>query len=221
MPKWVKFIVALFLLPVCAGGGMALWRVLQASGQADTFWVAVGGGAACWWVVFLLMPRPMLLYVFGHELTHALWTWLFGGRVRKFKATARGGHVITDTSNFLIVLAPYFFPLYAVMVVGAYLGGDYLWNWEAYRVWFHFLLGAAYAFHVTLTWHVLQTTQTDITSQGWVFAGVVIVLGNLLVLLMAIPLLAGNPSFGQAFQWWMEATGFLVRQAVRAIAGWR
>ena len=111
MPKWVKTIVAVLLLPLCAGAVSALVKLLRATGSADAFWVAFVGGAACWFVIFLLLPKPMLVYVFGHELTHALWTWLFGGRVKRFKATSNGGHVVISKTNFLIVLAPYFFPL--------------------------------------------------------------------------------------------------------------
>ena len=69
----------------------------------------IGGGAACWVVIYLLLPKPMWIYVFGHELTHALWVWLFGGSVKKFKVTSDGGHVIVDKTNFLIALSPYFF----------------------------------------------------------------------------------------------------------------
>ena len=83
VPKWIKFIIGLLLLPVCAGALRALWLVLRASGSADTIWVPFLGGAACWIVVFILLPKPMWIYVFGHELTHALWTWLFGGEVKK------------------------------------------------------------------------------------------------------------------------------------------
>ena len=117
MPKWIKFIIAILLLPVCAGAATALWRVLHASYGADTVWVPFLAGAACWLVIFLLLPKPMWLYVFGHELTHALWAWLFGGRVKKMKVTSAGGHVVVSKTNFLIVLAPYFFPLYAVLVI--------------------------------------------------------------------------------------------------------
>ena len=117
MPKWFKFIVALLLLPLCFGAAAALVRVLRATGGADHFWVSFLGGAACWMVVFLMLPRPMLVYVFGHELTHALWTWVFGGRVKRFKATSKGGHVVVTKSNFLIVLAPYFFPVYVALVI--------------------------------------------------------------------------------------------------------
>ncbi len=98
----------------------------------------------------------MWVYVFGHELTHAVWTWLMGGKVKKFKASANGGHVVVNKSNFAIALAPYFFPLYAVLVVLVFLVGHWLWNWHHYLVWFHLLLGAAYAFHVTLNWHILK-----------------------------------------------------------------
>jgi hypothetical protein len=57
-------------------------------GGADTVWVPLLAGAACWVVIFLLLPKPMWIYVFGHELTHALWTWLFGGQVKKMKVTS-------------------------------------------------------------------------------------------------------------------------------------
>src|SRR5262245_50794426 len=167
-------------------------RLLRSTGGADIFWVAFLGGSACWLVVFLLLPRPMLIYVFGHELTHALWTWVFGGRVKRFKASAKGGHVVISKSNFVIVLAPYFFPLYAAIVVGVFASGHFLFGWERYFVWFHLLIGAAYCFHVTLTWHILQTQQSDITSQGYLFSAVVIFLGNISVFLIGLPLLTAR-----------------------------
>ncbi len=83
MPKWIKLLVAVGLLPVCAGAARTLWAVLRLDFGADTVWVALLAGAACWLLIFSLLPKPMWLYVFGHELTHALWTWLFGGRVKK------------------------------------------------------------------------------------------------------------------------------------------
>ena len=206
MPKWYKLIVGILLLPVCFGGASALARVIGAAGNAHTFWVAILGGAACWLTVFLLLPRPMLVYVFGHELTHALWTWLCGGRVKKFKASAQGGHVILTKTNFLIALAPYFFPLYVVLVILIYVLGHLVWDWQRYVVWFHFFLGAAYAFHLTLTWHILQTRQTDITDQGYLFSVVVIWIGNIVVLLIGIPLLTSRVKLLDAFAWWLDGT---------------
>ena len=206
MPKWVKMIIAIALLPICIGAGQALWLVIQRSGSADTTWVPQLAGAACWIVVYLLLPKPMWLYVLGHELTHVVWGWLFGAEIRKLKVTSSGGHVVITKTNFLIALAPYFFPLYAVIVVAVFALGHVIWNWHQFLPLFELFLGAAYAFHLTLTGHVLKTRQSDITDQGYLFSAVVIFLGNISVLLLGIPLLAAKVDVGRAFVWWFECT---------------
>lgn len=210
MLKWLKLLVALFLVPVAVALGMALVRVLTACGAADVVWVPLLAGVACWFVIFFMLPKPMWVYVLGHELTHAIWTWLFGGTVKKMKVSSRGGHVIVDKNNFLIVLAPYFFPLYAVLVVLIwYILGDLVWDWRPWIVWFHLALGAAYAFHVTLTWHILRQEQSDITSQGWVFSAVIIFLGNAVLLLAGVPLITEKLPIWRPFVWWWADTGLI------------
>ena len=205
-------IVAVPLLPVCAGAAMTLGTVMRACGSADMTLVPILAGAAGWITIYLMLPKPMWIYVFGHELTHALWVWLFGGRVKKFKASSDGGHVIVDKINFLIALAPYFFPLYAGLIVALFAIGHLIWNWQSYLVWFHLLVGAAYAFHVTLTAHVLKTRQSDITSQGYLFSAVVIFLGNALVLLIGIPLLTARVDLMKMLGWWFENTSQVIHR---------
>ena len=206
MPKWIKLIIAILLLPICGGAAMALLKVLHACGSADTTWIPLLAGAACWIVIFFLLPKPMWIYVFGHELTHVLWTWLFGGQVKQMKVTSKGGHVIISKTNFVIALAPYFFPLYVVLVVGVFALGNLIWNWHGYLVWFHLCVGAAYAFHLTLTFHVLQTQQSDITSQGYLFSAAIIFLGNVCVLLFGIPLLTEKVHLLEVLHWWLNST---------------
>lgn len=217
VPKWIKFIIALLLLPICAGALRALWLVLRAGYGADTVWMPLLGGAACWIVIFLMLPKPMWIYVFGHELTHAIWTWLFGGQVKKMKVSSKGGHVLISKTNFLIALAPYFFPLYAFMVIGVFALGNLIWHWQGYAVWFHLLLGATYAFHLTLTFHVLQTQQSDITSQGYLFSAVVIFLGNAVVLLVGVPLLTARVSILNSLGWWLDSTGKIFHWLARMV----
>jgi len=212
VPKWIKFISAVLLLPVCVAAAQTLWMVLRRCGDADTTLVPILGGALCWLAVYLILPRPMWVYVAGHELTHAIWVWLFGGRVKQFKVGSKGGHVVADKTNFVIALAPYFFPLYATLVIVVFWAGHLIWNWQSFIVWFHLLLGAAYAFHVTLTGHVLKTQQSDITSQGYVFSGTVIFLGNILVLLIGLPLLTSKVDLLTMFGWWYENTSRLIHR---------
>jgi hypothetical protein len=151
MPKWAKLLLAIALLPVCAGAARTLWMVIQHAGAPDTTWVPLLAGAACWLVIFAMLPKPMWLYVLGHEFTHVLWTWLFGGAVKQMKVTSAGGHVVVSKSNFLIILAPYFFPLYAGLVILTYAVGHFIWNWHGLLPFFYLAVGAAYAFHLTLT----------------------------------------------------------------------
>ncbi|HEY3863084.1 MAG TPA: hypothetical protein VGO59_14475 [Verrucomicrobiae bacterium] len=208
--------VAILLLPVCLATVQALWFVVSQARTADRFWPPFLAGVACWIVVFLLLPKPMWIYVVGHECTHAVWTWFFGGRVKRFKAASSGGHVVTTKSNFIITLAPYFFPFYAALVVVVYIIGDLLGNWRPYLPWFHLLLGAAYAFHLTLTWQILQTRQTDITSQGYLFSAVVIFLGNALVLLAAVPLLTGHELY-YAVRCWFDCNHSMFLRVTRLL----
>jgi hypothetical protein len=78
-------------------------------------------------------------------------------------------------------------------------------------------VGAAYAFHLTLTFHVLQTRQSDITSQGYLFSGVVIFLGNVSVLLFGIPLLTAKVGMFNSLGWWFESTGQIFHWLQRVI----
>ena len=84
-------------------------------------------------------------------------------------------------------------------------------------MWFHLCVGAAYAFHVTLTWHILQTRQSDITSQGCLFSAVVIFLGNVCVLLFGIPLLTKKVGLLNSLGCWAESTGKIFHWLQRVI----
>jgi hypothetical protein len=220
MPRLLKNALGLLLLPACLAAAAALWRVVHASGDAEAFWVMFGAGAGGAVLALLLLPKPMLTYVIGHELTHALTTWLCGGQVARFKVSSQGGHVIVSKSNWLIALAPYFLPLYAVLVVAGQVIGHWFWGWSVASPWFHFALGAAYGFHLTLTWHILGTDQTDVSGQGYLFSAAVICLGNILVLLLGLPLLTAELSVFTAIYWWWEELLLLINFAASSRGGW-
>ncbi len=207
MPKWLKSVVAVLLLPLCVGATQAVGQVVQAGSAADRFWVALVAGVACWVVVYTLLPRPMRLYVLGHELTHALVAWFSGRKVRRIRVGRTSGSVAVERANWAITLAPYFVPFYAALVVLVFSVGNLFLGWEPFVAWFHLLLGAAYAFHVTFTAHALSTPQSDLAQEGTFFALVVIWLGNVLVLLLAVPLLTAGVGVLTALSWWLHDTG--------------
>src|SRR5689334_6231976 len=73
-------------------------------------------GLAIWIIFALLFRLPTRIYVFAHELTHALFITLCGGKVKKIAVKRDHGFVISNRTNFLITLAPYLFPFYAIML---------------------------------------------------------------------------------------------------------
>jgi hypothetical protein len=209
MPKWAKAICALLLLPACVGTIRLVPVIAGAAGDTLNVWVPMASGAGCWIIFFLFVPRQAWLYVLGHESTHVIWSWLFGGKVKRFSINREGGFVVVTRSNFLVALAPYFFPLYAVVIVVVF--GAIHWFVPAPSAVpvFHLLLGAAYAFHITWTWEILRTEQSDIRGQGIFFSAVVICLGNLIVLISGISLLSGKPPYLVMLR---DLSGFVLRE---------
>src|ERR1700731_312348 len=185
--RWVKFIFAIFLLPVCAILTQTFFTVFARATIAQRLWAGqefwfFSLGAVLWLIAFIGLPRPILLYVFGHELTHAVWVWLMGGRVTRFRVGRDGGHVITNRTNFWIALAPYFFPLYSILAIATYGGLSIFFNVQPYGRLLYAVIGATWAFHLTFTCWMIPKNQTDLRDHGTFFSLVVIYLLNLTLL---------------------------------------
>ena len=185
--RWVKFVIAIFLLPLCAILTQTFFTVFAHATVTQRLWAAeefwfFSLGALLWMIAFFGLPRPMLVYVFGHELTHALWVWLMGGRVMRFRVGREGGHIVTDRNNFWIALAPYFFPLYSLIVIGIYGALGLFLDVQPYGRLLYALIGVTWAFHFTFTCWMIPKKQTDLTDHGTFFSLVVIYLMNLALL---------------------------------------
>jgi hypothetical protein len=198
--RWVKFVVALFLLPVCAILAQTFFTVFTRATVAQRLWAGeefwfFSLGAILWLIAFFGLPRPMVVYVFGHELTHALWVLLMGGRVSRFRVGREGGHIVTDRNNFWIALAPYFFPLYSLIVIALYGVLGLFFNVQPYGRLLYALIGATWAFHFTFTCWMIPKKQTDLTDHGTFFSLVVIFLMNLALLSVMLVLASAQITF--------------------------
>ena len=198
--RWVKFIVALFLLPVCAVLSQTFFSVFARAAVTQRLWAGeefwfFSLGAILWLIAFFGLPRPLLVYVFGHELTHALWVLLMGGRVSQFKVRRDGGHIVTDRNNFWIALAPYFFPLYSIIALGGYGIASLFMDVQPYGRLLYAIIGLTWAFHFTFTCWMIPKSQTDLTDQGAFFSVVLIYLMNLLLLSVMLVLASRQISF--------------------------
>jgi hypothetical protein len=198
--KWVKFIFAIFLLPMCSVLTQTFFTVFARATVTQRLWTGeefwfFSLGAVLWLIAFFGLPRPLLIYVFGHELTHALWVWLMGGRVSQFRVGPDGGHVVTSKANFWIALAPYFFPIYSILTIGIYGGLSLFLNMQPYGRLLYAVVGATWAFHFTFTCWMIPKNQTDLTGQGTFFSLVVIYLMNLSLLSVMLILASRQITF--------------------------
>ena len=194
--RWVKFVVAIFLLPACAILSQTFFTVFARATVTQRLWAGeefwfFSLGAVLWLIAFAGLPRPTVIYVFGHELTHALWVLLMGGRVSRFRIGRDGGHVVTDRNNFWIALAPYFFPLYSILAIATYGVLSLFLNVQPYGRLLYAVIGATWAFHFTFTCWMIPKNQTDLSDQGTFFSLVVIYLMNLT--LLSVMLILASP----------------------------
>jgi len=98
----------------------------------------------------------------------------------------------------VIALSPYVVPLYAVLLVVAYAATRRWWNPPALAPVFQTLLGAAIAFHFSLTFSAIHSRQSDLKVVGFVLSGTTIALGNALILgLLAVSLFSKTPTLRQ------------------------
>ena len=198
--RWVKLVVAIFLLPVCAILTQTFFTVFARAAVTHRLWAGAefwffSLGAILWLIAFFGLPRPMVVYVFGHELTHALWVLLMGGRVSRFRVGREGGHIVTDRNNFWIALAPYFFPLYSLIAIAAYGILGLFVNVQPYGRLLYALIGVTWAFHFTFTCWMIPKKQTDLTDHGTFFSLVVIYLMNLALLSVMLVLASTQITF--------------------------
>ncbi len=193
--RFVKLLVGLFLLPVAWVLTQTFFMAFARTTIRNQFWITeefwfFSLGVILWLVAFFGLPRPIWLYVFGHELTHAIWVMLMGGRVHRFQVTRQGGHILADRTNTWIALAPYFFPLYSLLAIVIYGICGIFWEVAPYRWILYMVIGITWAFHLTFTVWMITKGQPDLYYGGTFFSLTVIYILNLILLSIMLVLAA-------------------------------
>ncbi len=179
--RFVKFFIGVLLLPICVSVTLSLAAIVKPAYGHTTapFWALIVG-FSLWLFLYFALPRPTRTYVLGHELTHALWAWLMGGGVRKLKVSNKGGSVHVTKTNFLITLAPYFFPFYTICVLALYGLISMFFDQRVYEPFWLGCVGLTWSFHLTFTIDMLRQHQPDVQEHGRLFSYAVIYILNVL-----------------------------------------
>jgi hypothetical protein len=193
--KWPIGVLGLFLLP----GSIYAWKgpILAIVNDPLPTLPLFGGFAAYflgWLLVFRRRSMGTLLSTLEHEMTHALFAILTVHKVGGIRTSwSEGGQVtILGGENWLIAIAPYWFPTFSVLlvVVLAFVPLEYL-RWAAA------ILGLSLAYHITSTYRETHPKQSDLKYVGFPFACVFLPPANVFSygILMAFAV-GGGPGAG-------------------------
>ncbi len=186
MKRLLQWALGILLLPACFMQSYAFYQSLR---QLEAFQgdeVCFLYGVILYFLIHTLLFKPVFLYVWTHEWVHAIFAMAFGGKVISVKSTSKGGETQTSKSNLIVELAPYFTPLYALLLcVGAFIVVR-VFAVKTLQDLFFFLIGFSLTFHVVMTVDFLKTKQPDLLKWGVPFSVGLIYLVNLLVIIVVV-----------------------------------
>ncbi len=177
-----KWPIALLMITLLPASVMSLLKIgVQVLGDLDSMVYCLLGAGLYLVLDYTLFSKRFMgssFSTFEHELTHALFAWMTLHRVTKLKVTwSSGGMVeIVGGGNWLISLAPYWFPTLCVPFMLMSQAGQFTGMW-----WVSASLGASYCYHLLSTWRETHREQTDIQQTGFLFAWLFLPSANIIM----------------------------------------
>lgn len=199
LPKrFLRILGGLFLLPFCFVTAITLFQRVTDPNFASHFWrtdvfiyFTVGFVLQAGWFFSRLFQDAFLyLYVLGHELTHALFVYLCFGWVSGIRIGVDGGHVVTNKSNLLIALSPYFVPFWSVVILASAALVNVFVQFPGQDQTLFLLMGTTWSFHLFWTLWIIPRDQPDLKENGTFLSLAIIFLAN--VILISILLCAAS-----------------------------
>ncbi|MFN0117039.1 MAG: hypothetical protein ACKVQC_01930 [Elusimicrobiota bacterium] len=207
LSRWTMGVI---LLPLAWGLSLGLYQVAFSVTQSGwkTLWIYLVG-AGFYFVIEKWVAKPMWLYVFGHESTHVVSGLLTGAKIHSFKATSKGGEVHLSKSNAFIALSPYILPFYTAVIILLYALVRHFWTHPYLLPSFQFLMGATLMFHISMTFSAVHHHQPDLKVLGLFLSGVLIFIGNILILgLLGVTLFQSAPKMRDYMKTVAKETGY-------------
>lgn len=216
--KVIRFIIGLLLFIPCAVTTITLFQQVSEKQEnkqsfisefwytSEFFYFAVGGGLCATWLLSGIFRKVWLyLYVLGHELTHVIFIYLSFGKVSGFSVGLDGGYVVTNKSNVLIALSPYFVPFwslisfliltplnYFIPKIPSYPEALLSYGQASlapenptlpyYREALFAIIGATWTFHLLFTCWMIPRDQPDLKENETFFSLMLIILANIILL---------------------------------------
>ena len=203
-PSRLNALTGLLLIPVCIAllhTLVHLVHLLHLAGSNNALLarqlVWLGGGFGFWLILWFTCTRPYRSYILAHELTHALWGVVCGYRILGMHIGEEDGYVELSGSNWMVTLAPYFFPLYTLILVAIWSSMSLFMDLTHFQPFILGAVGLSWGFHLTFTLVMARRNQPDLVACGPLFAYPVVIGANTAFLCLFL-VVAGSPTLEQA-----------------------
>ena len=192
--KWPVGIVAFMLLPAVAPLFFHQVRLLL-SPQYVGLWIGLSAYIVLHQAIFRRRFFGSWLPTLEHELTHALFAWMTLHTVGGLRLTwSKGGEikVYGGRSNWLIVIAPYFFPTVPLAALALHA----VWP-RVFAGQFDVIMGVCLGFHLIATFKETRFEQPDLKKVGYLFSILLLPTANALGLAWVLSAVTEEPRFWQ------------------------
>jgi hypothetical protein len=203
MSRLFKLLISPLWLPLLWAASDGFWRYAgQAppSGRRELYFL----GGLLLYFVLLLLSRDRgrsFAHTFEHELTHLVVGLLFFKSPSQFKVGKQDGETYLSGSNFVISLAPYFLPLWAMIPLLLLPLLNPAGTFGALA-----LLGFLYGLHVYSTIHEFGFYQPDVKEHGRIFSLLCVATLNLVMLgIITGAVASGYPGIAEYFRYCAQA----------------
>ena len=186
MKRLLQWVLGLLFLPTCFVQSYVFYQSLRQLNHFEGDEVYFLYGVLLYFLIHTLLFKPVYLYALAHESIHAMVSMAFGGKIASVKASGKGGETRTTKTNVMVELAPYFTPLYTLLLCGMAFVLVRIFNWVHVQDLFILLIGFSLTFHVVMTVDFLKTKQPDLMKLGTLFSVGVIYVVNLLVIVLVL-----------------------------------
>jgi len=203
--------VAFGLIPLCfitiitlmrESGEERIFQTIWYSTELLCFMVGVCSMLS-WFIAGIANNRLLYLYVLGHEMTHAMFVYVCGGRISDIHFSSEGGYVMTNKSNILIALSPYFIPFWSAVLISLHSFVSLWTEIPAGGLILTGLLGFTWTFHIVWTVWMIPKDQPDLRENGTFLSLMIIIFANLILFSLMLCATSREVQLSSfTFNWW-------------------
>ena len=199
--------------------GLQIYHSLSSASFISTEYTMTVYGFFAGSILWLVLGRFLqFFHVLEHELTHLLFGILFLRKPKAISASDQGGCTELYGGNFIITLAPYFFPTLSFLLLIFFPFLD-----ERFYNYFFIALGCFTGYHFISNIQEFKFSQPDIQEAGIIFSPIFCLFGSIVTLGFILGFLddgfkGGNDFFVAGFNQSTNTIVYLYEQA-RVLTG--